>query len=147
MGYKLGRNAKLYRNTGTWASPTWVVIGNVRDLTLNLEEEEADASTRATAANGFRATVPVIKNASVEFDMVLDDNDAGFTAIKNTWKNSALLDMAVMDGDITTAGSQGLRAEMSVFNFSRNEALGDVQTVNVSVKPGYSNNAAVWLEI
>ena len=47
MPAKLGLDAKLYRNTGTFAAPTWDIIGNVKDLTLNLETGEADVSTRA----------------------------------------------------------------------------------------------------
>lgn len=31
----------------TIATPVWDIIGNVRDLTLNLETGEADVSTRA----------------------------------------------------------------------------------------------------
>ena len=42
MPAKLGLDAKLYRNAGTYAAPTWDLIGNVRDLTLNLETGEGD---------------------------------------------------------------------------------------------------------
>ena len=55
MGIKLGMEAKLYRNTGTYALPTWVELTNVKDLTLNLEAGEADVTTRGNA--GWRATV------------------------------------------------------------------------------------------
>ena len=33
MAIRLGLNAKLYRNTGSYASPTWNEIGNVKDVT------------------------------------------------------------------------------------------------------------------
>ncbi len=36
MSVKLGLDAKLYRNTGTYDTPTWVEMTNVKDLTLNL---------------------------------------------------------------------------------------------------------------
>ena len=42
MPVKLGLDAKLFQNTGTYATPTWDEITNVRDLTLNLEAGEAD---------------------------------------------------------------------------------------------------------
>ena len=54
MGIKLGMEAKLYRNTGTYAAPTWVELTNVKDLTLNLEAGEADVTTRGNA--GWRTT-------------------------------------------------------------------------------------------
>ncbi|GAB4138374.1 MAG: hypothetical protein Tsb009_06550 [Planctomycetaceae bacterium] len=55
MTIKLGMEAKLYRNTGTYALPTWVEMINVKDLTLNLEAGEADVTTRGNA--GWRATI------------------------------------------------------------------------------------------
>ena len=79
MGAKLGLDAKLYRNTGTFATPVWDIIGNVKDLTLNLETGEADVSTRAN--NGWRATVGTLKDASLEFAMVWDTGDTDFTEI------------------------------------------------------------------
>ena len=47
MGVKLGLDARLYMNSGTYASPTWSGLNTVRDLTLNLETGEADVSTRS----------------------------------------------------------------------------------------------------
>ena len=63
---KLGMDAKLYRNKGTYAVPDWEEITNVRDVTLNLEEGEADLTTRANA--GWRATLGTLKDASVDFE-------------------------------------------------------------------------------
>ena len=46
MAKKIGLEAKLYRNTGTYESPSWSEMTNVRDLTLNVEKGEADVTTR-----------------------------------------------------------------------------------------------------
>ena len=54
MGIKLGLDAKLYRNTSVYATPTWDEITNIRDLTLNLEAGEADVTTRGN--NGWAAS-------------------------------------------------------------------------------------------
>lgn len=147
MTYSLGRDARFYRNTGTWASPTWSDINNVRDLTLNLESDEIDVTTRGTAVNGFKAVVSGLSSGGIEFDMVWDPTDAAFTAIKDAWLNKTTIELAAMSGDIATSGSQGLHADFAVLNFSRGEPLEGVQTVTVSVKPSYSDNAAEWLVI
>jgi len=131
--------AKVYRNTGTWATPTWVEITNVRDVTLNLETGEADVTTRANA--GWRATVGTLKEASVEFEMVWDTADAGFTAIKNAFFNNAVIGLQVLDG---TSG-QGLQADFSITNFSRSEALEEAITVSVTAKVTYSATAPSWI--
>lgn len=49
-------------------------------MTLSLETGEADVTTRANS--GWRATVGTLKEASVEFEMVWDTADAGFTRQK-----------------------------------------------------------------
>jgi len=137
--------AKVYRNTGTWATPTWVEITNVRDVTLNLETGEADVTTRANS--GWRATAATLKEASVEFEMVWDTADAGFTAIKDAFFDGESIDLAVMDGDITQNGTQGLRAEFSITSFSRSEPLEEAITVSVTAKPAYSQNAPEWMTV
>jgi hypothetical protein len=51
MSIKLGRNCKAYYNTGSYASPTWVEITLVRDLTTNLDGETATPTTAAPACS------------------------------------------------------------------------------------------------
>lgn len=145
MGIKLGMEAKLYRNTGTFALPTWVELTNVKDLTLNLEAGEADVTTRGNA--GWRATVATLKDGSIEFEMVWDTADTNFTAIQDAFFNGTDIEFAVMDGDITVSGTQGLRATMSVTSFSRSEALEEALMVSVNAKPTYATNAPEWMTV
>jgi len=145
MSVKLGLDARLYRNTGTYASPVWNHIQNVKDVTLNLEAGEADVSTRATG--GWKATVATLKDASVEFEMVWNTTDDDFASIRDAFLNRSSIEFAVMDGDIATSGSQGLRATCMITNFSRNEALEEAITVSVTIKPTYATNAPSWLVV
>jgi len=52
-----------------------------------------------------------------------------------------------MDGDITVAGNQGLRASFSVMSFSRSEPLEEAISANCTVKPTYSANPPEWMVI
>ncbi len=146
MSFKLGLDAKLYRNTATYASPTWSELTNVRDLTLSLEKGEADVTTRANG--GWRALAGTLKEGSIEFEMVWDPADAGFTAIKDAWFNDESIEFAVMDGALPPPSggtSQGLRATMQVLSFSRSEPLEEAMTVSVTIKPTYAANAPEWM--
>lgn len=143
MATRLGMDAKLYRNTGSFGTPVWVEIKNVKDVTLNLEKGEADVTTRANG--GWRATVGTLKEASIEFQMVWDTDDANFTAIQQAFFGNTAIELAVMDGAMTDADSEGLRASFEVFNFTRNEALEEAIMVDVSVKPTYSANPPAWI--
>lgn len=145
MGVKLGLDAKLYRNTGTYASPTWNEVKNVKDLTLNLEAGEADVSTRGNG--GWRANIATLKDASLEFEMVWDTADDDFTAIRTAFLTNAAIEFAVLDGASNSSGAQGLRASMAITNFSRSEPLEEAIKVSVTAKPTYSANAPEWMTV
>lgn len=140
MAIKLGMEAKLlFKVGGQGGGGAWTALGNTRDVTLNLEAGEADVTTRAN--NGWRATVATLKEASVEFEMVWDTADAGFAAIKNAFFGNDPIGLQVLDA---TAG-QGLQADFSITNFSRNEALEEAITVSVTAKVTYSATAPSWI--
>ncbi|KAB2949503.1 MAG: hypothetical protein F9K17_02825 [Phycisphaerae bacterium] len=140
MAIKLGMEAVLnYKVGGQGGGGAWTALGNTRDVTLNLETGEADVTTRANS--GWRATVATLKEASVEFEMVWDTADAGFTAIKNAYLNNELIGFQVLDG----AGGQGLQADFMITAFSRSEALEEAITVSVTAKVTYSATAPSWI--
>ena len=145
MSVKLGLDAKLYRNTGNYASPNWNEMKNVKDLTLSVEAGEADATTRGNA--GWKATLATLKDGSIEFEMVWDTADAGFTAIRTAFFGNTSIEFAVLDGDKATTGTQGLRAAMAITKFSRNEPLEEAITVSVTAKPTYSDHAPEWMVV
>ncbi len=76
MGNRLGLDAVLYRNTATYATPTWSEISNARDVTLNLESGEADASRRG--GGGWEEVLKALKSGSIEFELLYDNADAEF---------------------------------------------------------------------
>lgn len=140
MAIKLGLDAKLYiDDESSYVSPTWSLVDNCKDLTLSLEKNEADVTTRGN--NGWRAMVSVLKDATIEFKMIWDTEDDNFTLIQQAFLASSFpansINVAVMDGDITTPGSQGLRSMMIVSSFTRNEPLEEALTVDVKLRPAY----------
>ena len=138
MSIRLGMQAKLYH--GAAGATATTELSNVKDVTLNLETGESDVTTRAS--NGWRATIATLKNGSVEFTLIWDTEDAGFTAIKNAYFNNTAIALAVLDGE----GGSGLDADFSVPNFTRNEPLEEAITVNVTVKPTYVSRAPTWVD-
>lgn len=143
MAIRLGMEAKLYFKTGGQAGAgSWTLLANVKDVTLSLEAGEADVTTRAN--NGWRATVATLKEATVEWEMVWDTGDAGFTAIKNAFLSNAVIGLQVLDA--ATPSGEGLQADFMITNFSRNEALEEAITVSVSAKVTYSASAPTWLD-
>lgn len=138
MAIKLGFDAKLYLDDqASYASPTWVEVTNCKDVTLTLEKNDTDVTTRGSG--GWRATIGVLKDATIEFTMIWDTDDPNFQIIKEAFLagTSTPVNVAVMDGDIEEAGSEGFRALCIVTNFTRNEPLEEALTVDVSLRPTY----------
>jgi len=143
---KFGIDAKLYFcAAGIGGTPTWTELTNVRNVTLSLTKGEADVTTRANA--GWKATAAVLKEGSIEFEMVWDTEDTGFTAIQTAYFQNSLIGLAVMDGPIATNGSQGLWADCMILDFSREEPLEEALSVKVTAKPTYSANPPQWKKI
>ncbi len=139
MAKKLGLDAKLYRNTGTYGSPTWTEYKNVRDLGLNLTKAEADATTRGYG--GWEALVSTLKKGALSFESVYDTADTGFVALMDSFLNNTSIEFAIADGNIITTGTKYIRATMEVFEFNKTENLADVQRVALGIKPTYADNA------
>jgi len=136
MAIRLGMEAKIYH--GAAGSTATSELTNVKDVTLNLETGEADVTTRGN--QGWRATVGTLKEGSVEFEMVWDSDDTGFTAIKNAYFNNTPIALAILDHE----NGEGLDADFSITNFSRNEPLEEAVTVSVTIKP---SSYTTWYEV
>jgi len=145
MAIKLGMEARLYRNTGTYAVPSWTEIEPVKDVTINLETGEADVTTRGN--DGWRATQATLKDGSIEFEAIWDDDDAGFAALQTAYFANSTIEILALNDEVTESGATGLRATMSVTNFTRNEPLEEAITASVTLKPAYSENAPEWYEV
>lgn len=145
MAVQLGLKGRLYRNTGTFETPAFKEIGNVRDLTLTLEKGEADVTTRQN--DGWRAMIATLRDASVEFEMVWDFDDEDFDFIFQAWLDDTAIEFFVMDGDILVSGRTGLRATMTILNVSRAEPLEEAMKATVVIKPTRADNAPVWFVV
>ena len=151
MAIRVGLEAKLYRNTGVLgaATPTMVAVNNCRDLTLGLEKNEADVTTRGN--NGWRALIGVLKEATIEFSMIADGEDPDYVEFRDTFLAASApetqVDVVVYSADKALPDAEGLRAVCIVLNFTRNEPLEEALTVDVTLRPTYFPSLAPgWVE-
>lgn len=128
-----------YKAGGQDAGGAWTPLTNCRDLTLNASSEEADVTTRA--AGGWKQTEPTQKALKVEFDMVWDEGDAGFAAIRDAWLNDTQLGVQVL----SAAAGEGPQFDGKVFEFKRNEPVAGDITVSVVIQPCYSTTPTSWV--
>lgn len=96
MAIALGLDAVLMR--GTAGSKGTTEVRNVKVLTLNLESNEADVTTRAT--QGWRTSAATLKEASLEFSILYNTEDTDYNAFADAHFNNTPLSLFVSDGTI-----------------------------------------------
>ena len=139
MSIRLGLDCVLYRGTAGTTAAT--VMKNVKDVTCNLETGEADITTRA--AQGWRVTKATLKEATIEFGMLYDVEDADMQAISNAFFHNSAISLFVSDG----LGS-GLDCDASITQFNIEQNLEEGVNISVTAKPtiigGSSGRAPSW---
>ena len=136
MAVVLGLDAILMRGAAGQTAST--EVKNVKDLTLTMESGEADVTTRATS--GWKASIATLKEASLEFGILYDTEDADFTAFRDAYFSNTALALFVTDGN-----GRGLDADWSITGFSVEQPLEEAVTVSVTAKPTASTRAPAWV--
>lgn len=144
MAHKMGFDCKLYRNTGTYGSPTWDLVPNVRDATVQMEFDEADSSIRGALA-GAKLTSAALLSLSIEFSMVWDTADTDMLAFRTAAFARTGVDLIALD-QTTTGGvspyGQGPRAICQLFGLNRPEPINGIVTLDIVAKPCYDDTSA-----
>jgi hypothetical protein len=138
----LGFDCVLARNTATFETPTFAEIGAVVEATLSGTASEAEVTNRAS--NGNAQFEPGKHTWEVSGTIKEDGADAGFVAIRDAYLNRTKLDIWALDGPTDVAGSQGLRADMKVFEWTRTEPEDGPVEYAFKLKPCKSSNPMSW---
>lgn len=122
-GALVGRECKLYYNSNTYASPTWVEVTRAIDVAYNIVSERGNVSSRvsiwkmeAKALNGLELTFGYRYRQGV--------TDAVFDALRPMALSNTKVEFAVCDGAIATTGNEYLRATYQI-DMNINQALSD----------------------
>jgi len=142
MAHVLAENAVLFRNTGTYASPVWDAVSQVKDLSVTQSKGEVDVTTRASG--GYVEIVDGLKEASIEFSVLYDTADTDFVAILAAYHANTAIEFFVGDGAAAT-GTQGLRADCLILKADISETLGEALMCDFSAKPiKNADSAPTW---
>lgn len=128
MSFSMGRLAKLYLNTGTYAVPVWSEICRISDVTIG---QSRNTATVVTRCSGNQKTVIGSKVFQISFTYL---EILGVDTILGALRTSSLadtpatqkLDIAAVNLPIATVGSTGIRGMFGVTNFERSEGSDDV---------------------
>lgn len=139
MAIKAGWEYKLYRNTNTYASPTWNEVDNVKDLQMPHGGSADDVTIRRHGA--YKASMLAQKEIGATFEMLIDYDDADFTAFRTAHYNRSTIDVIICDGDITVSGTKGMRFVAAVTKFDEDQSLAQFGRVSVELTQGWITDA------
>jgi hypothetical protein len=120
MSVHFGRDAKLYYNSATYITPTWVEIATVRDVAIpDGEREQIDATGRDSPVRTYE---PGHLTLSVEFKIRTNESDTPFTfleaaALALPTAVAAMLDIMILTGPQATNGNRGFRFDSKIHKF------------------------------
>lgn len=151
-GPKVGHKMALYRNTGTVDTPVWQEIEEVGDVNLDgLEITEAELKRRA---NDWTKSLPALFGAfTVTFRYIHGLGQTVFNAIRTDFLAQTTREYAIVNGDISTEGTQGFRFAGYQGAFPWNQPLEDVSGHDCVLRHAYYEDAGgdevdpSWMEV
>jgi predicted secreted protein len=129
-----GYGWKIYQNTGTYASPVWALITGTRDINVPMTADELDDSSRDSRYKKFLSGMI---DLGVTFQMRYHLENADHTDLLNKFFAQTVFEIAVVNGDISVSGTEGIRAFVQLFSNSISLPLGDNSNVDFSAKPAF----------
>lgn len=133
---KTGHKMKLYRNSGTPTTPVWALVDEVGDVSIpDLSRGLAELKRRANEFTKNLASL--IQSIAIEFRLHYGLGATQYNAVRQAFFSGTPEEWAIMDGDITENGSQGLRLPVIVEQFPWDQPLEDVSGHDVRLAVAY----------
>lgn len=136
----LGRDARLYRNTGTVVTPVWTEVTEARGLQLPMAADKVEQSDRSTR---FKLYDSGGIDISFSGKLSYRSGNANCEALRDLMLDNCAEQMALMSDDITVVGAEGIKAGMKVFTNSHDYPFTDGKTIDIELAPCYYENPTV----
>lgn len=134
---KLGIKCKLYYNTGSYGSPTWVEITKVGDAKVKYQWKSATSLTRETRVE---LSLKTALELGFTFTLRKDPSDANYLAVDNAAVDDTVLDLLVLDGTNATNLSRGFRFDAQITQAGEDQGPDKVVHVEFEAVPAISAN-------
>ncbi len=135
----VGQDNKLYYNSATNASPTWVLIDKVGDVTLSMSISEAEVDLRVT---DYLLGLPAKISASLNLNLASDPGGTVHDALRTAALARTAKQMAVASGAIATSGTQYFKAFMHFTEFPWAQETQSLSRREATMKLTYAEESA-----
>jgi hypothetical protein len=135
-----GFQCKGYRDSAdNPASPTWVELGEIADLTVNVGFSESDASIRG--AGGLELTEPGLLQLEVTGKMEWRNNNTNCNALYTAFLARTAINMWFLTGARTDTNARGFKGDFKITKFPINQELKELTSIDIAFKPCRSSRA------
>ncbi len=133
-----GIAAVLYKNSGSYGTPTWGAQNNIRSVTPGFPWDFADSPSRATP---IKIYVKTQVDLAIQVMMRADPADANYTAwVDAHWNRTLVLDLLILNAKLATEGARGLRGEFLVSMTNEAQEIDGTIFSTFDIKPTITNN-------
>lgn len=140
----LGLDCKLYYNSGTHASPTWVLIGDAIDVSFEYGTNTPEIKARSSI--NMATLAGLIKHGGTFTLLHTIGTNSVRAALLAIVSGRAPKELAFMDQAIATSGALGARFYANLENMSMSQPLEEGATWDISAKPAYFIESAAKVE-
>lgn len=107
MALKVGNDMKLYYNSGTDASPTWVLIDIVGDVTVETNINDAEVDLRIST---WLLNLPSKFSGSININLANDFQGTVYDVLHGYQQNRTITQYASADAAIATQDTEYFKA-------------------------------------
>lgn len=140
----VGLDAKLYYNSATNASPTWVLVGDTIDASSSIATTMVEIASRASV---YKGNLPGLVNFAGTFTLLHTiGSNTVITALTGMATGRTAKQFAFMDGLINTNTSKGMKFFAYVENMELGGGLEEGQTWDISLAAAYALESSALVE-
>ena len=143
MGLKVGNDMKLYYNSGTNASPTWVEIQKVGDVTVPMSAGVAEVDLRES---NWLLNLASKLSGGYEFSLANDIGGTVYDALRGFFIARTAKQFASVDGDIAVSGAEGFKAFGQFTDFPWSQPTQEMSSHDVVVSLSYTEESGSLVE-
>lgn len=143
MALKVGNDLKLYYNSGTDASPTWVEIKIVGDVTVDLNVSDAEVDLRVSS---WVLNLPAKLTGGINFTMANDIGGTVFDALRGFAFARTQAQFASANENIATSGTEYFKAFAYFSAFPWGQETQSMSSHDCTMSLGYTEESGSLVE-
>ena len=140
----IGKDCKLYYNSGTHFSPTWIEIERAINVSASITKNEADVSSRES---DWQMVIGALKVLEITFNYRhIQGTDGTFAALRAAFMDNTPIQFLMLDAAQSEAGAEGILAFCEIMSMNPGQELEGSQEWEVTAKPTYKRESGVLIK-